>query len=235
VADLGILYPVALDDNFAIWRAFRNNYWPAHYFIDARGRIRDHHYGEGDYDGAERVIRQLLTQAGHPPAGTALAQVKGRGAEAAAAMAQLASPETYVGYARAERFASPGGLLHDKAKAYAPAPLDLNRWSLAGEWTVRPQVAVTEQPGGRIAFRFHARDLHLVLGSPTEKPIRFRVTLDGKSPGASAGMDVNAAGEGRIIDHRLYQLIRQSGPISDRTFEIEFLDPGAQVFAFTFG
>jgi cytochrome c biogenesis protein CcdA/thiol-disulfide isomerase/thioredoxin len=235
VADLGIRYPVALDNDYALWRAFQNNYWPAHYFIDAQGRIRAHHYGEGDYDGSERIIRQLLTEAGHPPAGTPMAQIKGQGAEAEAAMAQLGSPETYIGYARAERFASPGGLLHDKAKDYAPGPLSLNQWSLAGRWTDKPQVAVTEKPGGRIAFRFHARDLHLVLGSAGDKPVRFRVTLDGKAPGAAAGVDVNAAGEGRISGERLYQLIRQSGAIGDRTFEIEFLDPGAEAFSFTFG
>jgi cytochrome c biogenesis protein CcdA/thiol-disulfide isomerase/thioredoxin len=235
VADLGIRYPVALDNDYAIWRAFKNNYWPAHYFIDAQGRLRYHHYGEGDYEGSERVIRQLLTEAGHPPAGRTLAEVNGQGAEAAAAMAQLGSPETYVGYARAERFATPGGLVHDKASDYASAPLALNQWSLAGRWAVGPQVAVTQAPGGRIAFRFHARDLHLVLGSASGNPIRFRITLDGKAPGAAAGSDVNAKGEGSISGHRLYQLIRQRGAIADRTFEVEFLDPGAQAFAFTFG
>jgi cytochrome c biogenesis protein CcdA/thiol-disulfide isomerase/thioredoxin len=235
VTDLGIRYPVALDNDYAIWRAFQNNYWPAHYFIDAEGRLRYHHYGEGDYEGSERVIRQLLTEAGHPPASPALANVKGQGAEAAAAMTQLRSPETYVGYARAARFVSPGGLVHDKANDYRSEPLSLNQWSLAGRWTVGPQVAVAEGPGGRIAFRFHARDLHLVLGSASGRPMRFRVTLDGKAPGAAAGMDVNAAGEGQVTAHRLYQLIRQSGTIADRTFEIEFLDPGAQAFAFTFG
>ena len=234
VADLGIRYPVALDNGYAIWRAFKNNYWPAHYFIDAEGRLRYHHYGEGDYDGSERVIRQLLTEAGHPPAGTPMAEVKGEGALAAAAMANLRSPETYVGYARAEHFASPGGLVHDKASDYAPAALALNQWSLAGRWTVGPQVAVAET-GGRIAFCFHARDLHLVLGSAGGKPVRFRVTLDSKAPGAAAGSDVNAAGEGRVSGQRLYQLIRQKGAIEDRTFEIEFLDPGPQAFAFTFG
>ncbi|HEX5184321.1 MAG TPA: cytochrome c biogenesis protein DipZ [Allosphingosinicella sp.] len=235
VADLGISYPVALDNGYNLWRAFRNNYWPAHYFIDAQGRIRYHHYGEGGYDESERVIRQLLTESGHPPAGTPMAQVKGQGAEAAAAMGELGSPETYVGYARADRFVSPGGLLHDAVKDYAPAPLQLNQWSLAGRWIDKPQVAVAEKPGGRIAFRFHARDLHLVLGSVGDRPVRFRVTIDGKAPGAAAGSDVNAAGEGRISGERLYQLIRQQGAIRDRTFEIIFLDPGAEAFSFTFG
>ncbi|HEY1606046.1 MAG TPA: cytochrome c biogenesis protein DipZ [Allosphingosinicella sp.] len=235
VADLGIHYPVALDDGYNLWRAFRNNYWPAHYFIDAQGRIRAHHYGEGDYGVSERIIRQLLTEAGHPPAGTPMTQVKGQGAEAAAAMGELGSPETYLGYARADRFVSPGGLLHDEVKDYAPAPLALNSWSLAGRWKDGPQVAVTQAPGGRIAFRFHARDLHLVLGSVGGKPVRFRVTIDGKAPGAAAGSDVNAAGEGRVSGERLYQLIRQQGAIRDRTFEILFLDPGAQAFSFTFG
>ncbi len=235
VADLGIRYPVAIDDDYALWRAFKNNYWPAHYFIDTQGRIRAHHYGEGDYDTSERIIRQLLTEAGHPPAGSVMAPIKGQGAEAAAAMGELGSPETYIGYARAERFVSPDGLLHDAAKDYAPAALSLNQWSLAGRWTDKPQVAVTEKPGSRIAFRFHARDLHLVLGSVGDKPVRFRVTLDGKAPGAAAGVDVNAAGEGRISGERLYQLIRQQGAVRDRTFEIEFLDPGAEAFSFTFG
>lgn len=235
VADLGIRYPVALDNDYAIWRAFKNNYWPAHYFIDAQGRLRYHHYGEGDYEGSERVIRQLLAEAGHPPADTPMGGVTGQGALAAAAMANLRSPETYVGYARAERFASPGGLVHDKAHDYSSAPLSLNQWSLAGGWTVGPQLAVTKAAGGRIAYRFHARDLHLVLGSASGKPLRFRVTLDGKAPAAAAGADVNAAGEGQISGQRLYQLIRQPGAIGDRTFEIQFLDPGAQAFAFTFG
>ncbi|MDB5692646.1 MAG: Cytochrome c biosis protein transrane region [Alphaproteobacteria bacterium] len=235
VADLGIAYPVALDNDYALWRAFQNNYWPAHYFIDAQGRVRYHHYGEGDYAGSERVIRQLLAEAGHVPAGAALSDVKGQGAEAAAAMANLQSPETYVGYARAERFASPGGLVHDKAHDYAAAPLTLNQWSLAGSWTIGPLVALVGKAGARIAFRFHARDLHLVLGSAGGRPLRFRVTLDGKAPGAAAGSDVNAVGEGRIDGHRLYQLIRQPGAIGDRNFEILFLDPGAQAFAFTFG
>jgi hypothetical protein len=150
-------------------------------------------------------------------------------------MTQLRSPETYVGYARAERFVSPGGFVHDKPNDYLSRPLSLNQWSLAGRWTVGPQVAVAESSGGRIAYRFHARDLHLVLGSASGKPMRFRITLDGKAPGAAAGSDVNAAGEGQVSAHRLYQLVRQSGTIADRNFEIEFLDPGAQAFAFTFG
>jgi cytochrome c biogenesis protein CcdA/thiol-disulfide isomerase/thioredoxin len=234
VADLGIRYPVALDNDYALWRAFQNNYWPAHYFIDAQGRIRYHHYGEGDYDASERVIRQLLAEAGHSPAGAA-APVQASGAEAAAAMSSLASPETYVGHARAQRFASPGGLVHDKPHDYAAAPLTLNQWSLAGRWTDGPQVALSGSPGARIAFRFHARDLHLVLGSADSRPVRFRVTLDGKAPGSAAGTDIDAAGRGQVTAHRLYQLVRQQGVIGDRTFEIEFLDPGAQAFAFTFG
>jgi len=232
---LGITYPVALDNNYAVWRAFDNHYWPAHYFIDAQGRVRYHHYGEGDYAQSERVIRELLTEAGHPPQG-GMTQVQGSGTGAQADDAALGSPETYIGYARAENFASPGGQKRDVANAYAapPADLRLNQWGLAGPWTVRPQEA-DGAAGSRIMFRFHARDLHLVLGSASGRPIRFRVTIDGQAPGASAGMDVDAGGNGIVTGQRLYQLVRQQGDIQDRTFEISFLDPGVQAFSFTFG
>jgi cytochrome c biogenesis protein CcdA/thiol-disulfide isomerase/thioredoxin len=234
VANLGIRYPVAIDNNYALWRAFDNRFWPAHYFIDAQGRVRYHHFGEGAYDVSERVIRQLLAEAGHPPAGAA-ARIEAAGVGEGAAQNALGSPETYLGYVRAESFASPGGQVRDLSHVYAAAPLALNQWSLAGPWTVGRQSARLDAAGGRIAYRFHARDLHLVLGGPGGRPVRFRVTIDGRAPGASAGMDANAAGAGVVTGQRLYQLIRQHGPIEDRTFEIIFLDPGAEAFAFTFG
>jgi cytochrome c biogenesis protein CcdA/thiol-disulfide isomerase/thioredoxin len=235
VADLGIAYPVAIDNDYAVWRAFQNNYWPAHYFIDAQGRVRYHHFGEGNYETSERVIRQLLTEAGHPPAEAGLARVEAEGVGATAQRGTLRSPETYLGYVRAEHFASPGGLIHDESRAYAAAPLALNQWSLAGRWTAGRQASRSDAAGARIAFRFHARDLHLVLGSATGRPVRFRLTIDGQPPGAAAGTDTNAAGEGVVTGQRLYQLIRQPGAIGERLFEIEFLDPGVDAFAFTFG
>ncbi len=235
VKDLGIRYPVAVDNNYVLWRAFQNNYWPAHYFVDAQGRVRYHHFGEGDYDGSERVIRQLLAEAGHAPAGQPMQQVTATGAQAAAAAEQIGSPETYVGYARADRFVSPGGLLQDKAKSYAGAPLSLNDWSLEGQWRDGRQSAHSLSASAKISFRFHSRDLHLVLGSGTGRSIRFRVTLDGKAPGPDAGVDINGDGVGTVTEQRLYQLVRQKGAVKDRTFTIEFLDPGVDAFAFTFG
>ncbi|WP_287104399.1 cytochrome c biogenesis protein DipZ [Brevundimonas sp.] len=236
VARLGVAYPVAMDNDFAVWRAFKNQYWPAHYFIDGQGRIRHHHFGEGDYDGSERVIQQLLKEAGAADVASDLVQVQAQGAEAAADMAQLASPETYIGYARAENFRSPGGFARDAVKTYGPAALQLNDWSLAGSWRVTREHAALTAPGGRLAFRFKARDLHLVMG-PGEGAagLRFRVRIDGAAPGSDAGSDIDVEGQGRIDRQRLYQLIRQAGPVRERTFEIEFLDPGVQVFAFTFG
>ena len=233
VADLGIRYPVALDNNYAVWNALKNNYWPAHYFFDAQGRQRYHHFGEGDYEGSEMVIRQLLAEAGRAPKAGGMAQAAARGAEASAAFASLNSPETYLGYARAERFASPGGQAEDRAKAYSGAPLSLNDWSLEGNWTVGKQSAVLNSAPGAISFRFHARDLHLVLGAA--KPARFRMTIDGKPPGADAGVDAKPDGTGVVSGERLYQLVRQKGAVRDRTFRIEFTDPGVEAFAFTFG
>ncbi|MCV0413709.1 MAG: cytochrome c biogenesis protein DipZ [Brevundimonas sp.] len=232
---LGVTYPVAMDNDYAIWRAFRNNYWPAHYFIDAQGRIRHHHFGEGDYAGSERVIQQLLKEAG-AQVDASTVQVKTAGAEMAADFAQVASPETYVGYARAENFRSPGGLARDIVKTYQPASLALNDWTLAGDWRVTREHADLQTAGGRVAFRFKARDLHLVMAPATAGATpRFRVRIDGRSPGADAGSDIDAQGAGRIDGERLYQLVRQSGPVRESTFEIEFLDLGVQVFAFTFG
>lgn len=235
IKNLGIRYPVALDNNYVLWRALKNNYWPAHYFVDAQGRVRYHHFGEGDYDVSERVIRQLLAEAGHAPAGQPMAAVQASGTEAAANIDEIGSPETYIGYARADRFVSPGGLLQDKPKTYGPAALSLNQWWLLGPWLDSRQSARSLAAGGQISFRFHARDLHLVLGSGTGKTIRYRVLIDGEAPGPHAGVDVSAAGMGVVKQQRLYQLVRQKGPVRDRTFTIEFLDPGVDAFSFTFG
>ncbi|MDR8052870.1 cytochrome c biogenesis protein DipZ [Burkholderia cenocepacia] len=240
VHDLGIDYPVAIDNGYAIWRAFNNEYWPAHYFIDAQGRIRHHHFGEGEYAQSERAIQSLLAEAGHPDAlnvPLGLAGAPAKGALAAADSADVRSPETYVGYARAESFASPSGVVRDAAHRYdAPGSPDLNGWGLAGTWNVGAERASLAAPDGRIVYRFHARDLHLVLGPGANgRPVRFRVTLDGAAPGAAHGADVDAQGYGTVTGQRLYQLVRQPGAIADRTFAIEFLDPGVDAYAFTFG
>ncbi len=234
-ADLKITYPVAIDNNYAIWRAFNNQYWPAHYFIDAQGKVRHHHFGEGDYDGSERVIQQLLAEAGKS-AGADLVAVKATGAEAASQENDVGSPETYVGYERAENFVSPGGQVKDKPTTYAMLDPRTNEWGLTGDWTVTGEHANLNKPGGGIFYRFHARDLHLVLGpGPNGKPVRFRVLIDGKAPGNNHGMDTDAGGVGTVTEERLYQLIRQQGAVADHTFEIQFLDPGASAYAFTFG
>ena len=234
ITDLGVRYPVALDNRYVLWNALHNQYWPAHYFVDAQGRIRYFHHGEGDYAMSERVIRQLLAEAGHAPT-SGMAQTSASGTEAAAAFGKIGSPETYIGYARAARFVSPGGLLHDAAKSYASAPLSLNDWSLDGRWIDSRQSARSLAPGASIAFRFHARDLHLVLGSASGKPVRFRVTLDGEAPGRDSGVDVKPDGTGVVTGQRLYQLVRQKDDVRDRTFTINFLDPGVEAFSFTFG
>jgi hypothetical protein len=236
LADLGVKYPVALDNELAIWRAFDNHYWPAHYFIDARGRIRHHHFGEGDYDESERVIQQLLAEAGHASAPEGLLSVDAQGVQAAADRLAVGSPETYVGYERAENFIPAGGLVHDAQHTYSVSQPRLNEWGLKGRWTVSGERAELDAKNGSIVYRFHARDLHLVLGPSADgKPVRFRVTLDGSPPADDHGMDVKADGSGVVTDQRLYQLLRQRGEIRDRTFEIRFLDPGVQAFAFTFG
>ena len=236
VKDLHVDYPVAIDNDFAIWRAFRNNYWPAHYFIDAQGRVRHHHFGEGEYAQSEAVIQQLLREAGHP-VGNDVVAVHEAGAQAAPDMADVQSPETYIGAERAERFASAGGEVRNVRRSYAlPAQLALNQWGLGGDWTVLAEHAVVDQAGAKIAFRFHARDLHLVLSPAADgKPVRIRVRVDGQPPSGDHGADVDAQGNGVVDGQRLYQLVRQQGPVRDRLFEIEFLDPGAQAFAFTFG
>jgi cytochrome c biogenesis protein CcdA/thiol-disulfide isomerase/thioredoxin len=237
IRDLGITYPVALDNNYAIWQAFNNRYWPAHYFVDAMGRIRGHHFGEGNYEESEQQLRQLLTEAGveHLPAATL--DIKDEGVQAAPDEKNVGSPETYAGYERAEKFASPGAFARDQSKLYtAPTSLELNQWALSGNWRVEGEKAVASASNGTIVFRFHARDLHLVLGPGMDgKAVRFRVTLDGKAPGPDHGIDIDASGAGVAREHRLYQLLRQSGGVSDRTFAIEFLDPGVQVYSFTFG
>jgi cytochrome c biogenesis protein CcdA/thiol-disulfide isomerase/thioredoxin len=236
VSDLKVNYPVAIDNNYAIWRAFNNQYWPAHYFIDANGRIRHHHFGEGDYDGSERIIQQLLAEAGNTKVASDIVKIDATGAEAAAAEGDMQSPETYVGYARAENFVSPGGAVRDAGHVYAAGSPALNQWGLAGDWTIARENAQLNQPGGAITYRFHARDLHLVLGPSADgKPVRFKVMIDGKPPGEDHGTDIDADGNGTVSGQRLYQLVRQSGAVGDRLFEIRFLDPGAQAFAFTFG
>jgi thiol-disulfide isomerase/thioredoxin len=237
VKEMGIAYPVAIDNNYAIWRAFDNHYWPALYFVDAQGRIRHHHFGEGDYEQSERVIQQLLAEAGRGGSDRALVSVNGAGTEAAADWGSLKSPENYVGYGRTENFASPGGAAVDKPHVYAaPSRLGLNHWALSGDWTVGRQATKLNQAKGRIVYRFHARDLHLVMGPVAPgTSVRFRMLIDGQRPGAAHGLDVDAQGYGTVTEQRLYQLIRQPKPISDREFEIEFLDPGIAVFAFTFG
>lgn len=236
VSDLHIAYPVAIDNEYSIWRAFENQYWPAHYFIDAQGRVRYHHFGEGDYDHSERVIQVLLEEAGKSNVSTVLVAVSASGAEAASDDRNVQSPETYVGYRRAENFASPGGIGNDVARVYAAGMPRLNEWSLTGDWTVGGEHADLDAKDGSVVYRFHARDVHLVLGpAPGAQPIRFRVTIDGAAPGENHGADVDAAGDGTVNEQRLYQLVRQTGTITDRTFEIRFLDPGVQAFAFTFG
>jgi cytochrome c biogenesis protein CcdA/thiol-disulfide isomerase/thioredoxin len=237
VTELGIRYPVAIDNDYAIWRAFNNQYWPAHYFVDASGRIRGHHFGEGGYEESEQLIRELLTEAGArdlPPAGQ---PPRAQGIEVAPDQAQVASPETYVGYDRAENFVSSVALAQDLPASYrVPPSLQLNQWSLGGRWTVAPEFARADAASSQIVFRFHARDLHLVLGpDETGRAVRFRVRIDGREPGADHGADVDEHGEGSVREQRLYQLIRQSGKIEDRTFSIEFLDAGVRAYSFTFG
>jgi hypothetical protein len=237
VKEMQVDYPVAVDNEHLIWRAFENQYWPALYFIDAQGRIRHQHFGEGAYEESEMIIQELLAEAGSGAVDREPVSVDARGIEAAADWSSLKSPENYIGFERTENFASPGGPALDKPRIYGlPARLRLNDWALAGNWTVKKQAAALNQPNGRIAYRFHARDLHLVMGpTATGASVRFRVTLDGKPPGAAHGIDVDEQGEGTVTEQRLYQLIRQPQPIADRQLEIEFLGSGVEAFAFTFG
>ncbi len=234
--EMNIDYPVAVDSDYAVWRAFDNHYWPAAYFIDGQGSIRGHQFGEGRYEESERLIQQLLGEAGKGGGGRDLVSVVGTAVEAPADWGSLRTPETYVGWARAEHFASPGGAF-DEPRAYAiPSGLGPNQWALAGEWTIGREAALLSEPGGRIAFRFHARDLHLVMG-PRDRgaTTAFRVLVEGEPPGDAAGVDVDERGHGTATDQRLYQLVRQPGPVTDRTLEITFLDAGIEAYVFTFG
>jgi thiol-disulfide isomerase/thioredoxin len=235
--DMRISYPIAIDNDYAIWRAFQNHYWPALYFVDEEGRLRHHSFGEGEYEQSERILQHLLVEAGIGGISHELVLVDAQGAEAAADWGSFRSPETYLGDARTEHFASPGGVVLDTPRLYAaPAHLRLNHWALSGEWTVLEESAVLKQANGRIAYRFHARDLHLVMGPATRgTSVRFRVFIDGQAPGEAFGIDVDEQGNGTVSEQRMYQLIRQRKPIVDRQFEIEFLDAGVQTFVFTFG
>ncbi len=236
-ADMAVDYPIAIDNDYAIWRAFRNEYWPALYFIDSDGYIRHHQFGEGEYEQSERIIQQLLAENGAGRLGPDLVAVDARGIEAGADWGSLRSPENYLGYGRTDNFAAPGGAVPDEPRDYAPpARLGLNQWALAGDWTVHRQATVLNAASGRIADRFHARDVHLVMGPATRgASVRFQVLVDGQPPGPAHGADVDEQGYGTVAEQRLYQLIRQPGPIADRTFEIAFLDPGVEAYAFTFG
>lgn len=233
----GITFPVALDSNHNIWNAFNNQYWPADYFIGVDGKVRYEHFGEGNYAESEHWIQNLLKQRNLKSMPEGVADVQGHGAEAPADFGALDSPETYIGYARAARFTSPGGIKRDMNHVYTlPKHPGLNEWGLEGKWSDRPQVAILKSPGGKIIFRFHARDLNLVLGPASDgKPIHFRVTLDGHAPGADHGVDTDAAGNGVVKTYRMYQLIRQKGKVRTQNFVIEFEEPGVQAFSFTFG
>jgi cytochrome c biogenesis protein CcdA/thiol-disulfide isomerase/thioredoxin len=237
VKDLGVLYPVPMDNDYKIWQSFNNEYWPADYFIDATGNVRFHHFGEGAYEESEQWIRTLLKEANHAPIPATMAKVAASGTEAAPDADDVQSPETYIGYARAENFASPGGFHQNDAQVYkTPDGLKLNQWALNGNWKDEDQLATSVAADAGISFRFHARDLHLVLGPPADaKAVRFRVTIDGHAPGADHGLDTDAEGYGTVTGDRLYQLIRQRGNIQDRTFRVEFLAPGVRAYSFTFG
>jgi thiol-disulfide isomerase/thioredoxin len=237
VSDMRIDYPVAVDSEHLIWRAFNNQAWPALYFIDAEGRLRHHYFGEGAYEESERLIQQLLTEAGASNVSRDLVSVEGRGLEAAPDWGNLKTPETYLRYELWGSFASPGGAALDQSHAYAfPDRLRMNNWALSGDWTMSRAASALNKPNGRIAYRFHARDVHLVMGPATPgKSVRFRVLIDGQPPGTDHGGDINAQGYGTVTGQRLYQLVRQSRPIAERFFEIEFLDPGVEAYCFTFG
>ncbi len=237
VRGFGIEYPIAIDSNYAVWNAFSNMYWPALYFVDADGQLRQRHFGEGKYERSEQVIQQLLAEAGSASAGSGLVSVDAWGAEAPADWTSLGSPETYLGYVRTQGFASPGGMTPQKPHTYrTPAVLRLNQWALSGDWTVTDQAVTLNAATGQIAYRFHARDLHLVMG-PAEpgRSVRFQVQIDGRPPGPAHGIDVDDRGYGTVTEQRLYQLVRQPGPIADRTFELTLLGPAVEAYAMTFG
>lgn len=235
--DLRVDYPIAIDNDYRIWRGFRNQAWPALYFVDAQGRVRHRHLGEGEYERSERMIQQLLAEAGRSGIGREVVSVEGVGVEAAPDWNSLRTPETYVGYQRTVNFASPGGPILDNRRVYAaPERLRLNHWALTGSWTMGKEFSRLNDADGRIVFRFHARDLHLVMGLPAAgNAVRFRVLVDGRPPGSARGLDVDEGGYGTVAEQRMYQLIRQPQPITDRLFEIQFMQPGVEVFAFTFG
>jgi thiol-disulfide isomerase/thioredoxin len=235
--EMRVEYPIALDPNYAVWRAFSNRYWPAVYIADAQGRIRHHQFGEGGYAECERTIQQLIRDAGRDDIGDDLVSVADDGLEAQADWANLESPETYLGYEQAQNFASPGGAEFNRSHTYLAADsLRLNQWGLSGDWTVERGAAVLNTADGRIALRFHARDVHLVMGPASrEASVPFRVLIDGEPPGSAHGLDVDEQGRGTVAQQRLYQLIRERGSITDRTFEIAFLDSGVEAYAFTFG
>jgi len=235
--EMRIDYPIAIDSDYRIWRAFNNQYWPALYFVDAQGRIRHHQFGEGEYEQSELVIQQLLAEAGNSAFTHDLTSVDPDGFELAADWSDLKSPESYIGYERAENFSSPGGAVSGKHHLYTvPGRFGLNDWALSGDWTFGKEAAVLNAANGRIAYRFHARDLNLIMGPAVRgASVRFRVLIDGQPPGAAHGVDVDGQGNGTVTESRLYQLIRQPKPIADRHFEIEFLNPGIAAFDFTFG
>jgi len=235
--DMRVEYPIALDSDYAIWRAFNNRYWPAVYIADAQGRIRHHKFGEGGYREAETVIQLLLREAGRGDVGDGLVSVDAEGLEVQADWANLESSETYLGYEQAQNFASPGGAGFDEPRTYVvPDPLGLNRWALSGNWTIERGASVLNDADGRIAFRFHSRDVHLVMGPRSRgTSVPFRVLVDGELPGDAHGFDVDEQGHGTVSQQRLYQLIREPGSITDRTFEITFLAPGVEAYVFTFG
>jgi thiol-disulfide isomerase/thioredoxin len=235
--DMRVTYPIAVDNDFSIWRGFDNNYWPALYLLDGDGKIRFQHFGEGEYEQSERNIQRLLKGAGARGVSSELVSVTPQGAEVAADWGNLESPETYVGYGQAENFASPGAAVVDERHVYAaPRQLRLNQWALAGDWTVTQRLGALNKPNGRIAYRFHARDVNLIMGPAVRGvPVRYRVMIDGQPPAAAHGVDADEKGNGTVTEQRMYQLIRQPKPIDDRQFEIEFLDAGVEAFCFTFG
>ncbi|MEA2136823.1 MAG: hypothetical protein QOC68_4733 [Solirubrobacteraceae bacterium] len=237
VREMRIEYPVAIDSDYTVWSAFGNHYWPALYFADAEGLIRHHHFGEGEYQQSEMIIQQLLAEAGSADVGHEPVSVDAHGAEAPADWANLRSPENYTGYERTGNFASPGGAVPGKRHTYTtPAELRLDHWALSGDWTMAQQATTLHTADGQIAYRFHARDLHLIMGPAVRgTSVRIRVLIDGEPPGAAHGVDIDARGNGTMVEQRLHQLVRQPGPVTDRTFEITFLDPEVQAYAFTFG
>jgi thiol-disulfide isomerase/thioredoxin len=237
VKEMGVDYPIAVDSAHAVWRAFNNEYWPALYFADAQGRIRHHQFGEGEYRQSESILQQLLAGAGAGEIGGELVSIEPRGLEATADWENLRSPENYLGHERTEGFGSPGGASPGRPRTYtAPPSLKLNHWALAGDWTIGKEYVTLNQPNGRIAYRFHARDVNLVMGpAAPETSVRFRVLIDGQTPHAANGADTDDSGASAVREQRVYQLIRQRGPIADRTFEIEFLDSGVEGYSFTFG